>query len=339
MATTVHAQGRGASVSGGRVSGERIAPRGKRSGIPIERFQQEGSDQLGGDPAARDGGVLVGNMPEPEELLEALEDELDLPAPPVEFEHPGRVGGVRGEGGEDQDEVGRLQRALGELLLCALGCPAHPTFGVRGQRRRQADGDDPSRDRWLIPHGEPHAPIAQLSHAQGACLGEGSERLAVGVGQPGMCPAQAHDQVAASRDHVVGPQRPQEVPVREQHVASFDGGPLEQLGAVRVRERLPVTTQRAQVDIASCTIASGGVLPFTRERRTTETPTLYLDSIGTTRRTESVRHFQSNQSVTITVLGTSYRRGPSCSDQTLPACHRNTFWFRRRNTLPCRTSR
>jgi len=104
MATTVHAQLRVPSASGGHGSGDPVAS-GKRSGIPIERFQQEGGDQLGGDPAARDGGVLVRNMPEREELLQPLEDVLDSPATSAEFEHPGRVEGVAGEGGEDQDEV------------------------------------------------------------------------------------------------------------------------------------------------------------------------------------------------------------------------------------------
>jgi hypothetical protein len=37
----------------------------------------------------------------------------------------------------------------------------------------------------------------------------------------------------------------------------------------------------------SCTTASGGVLPFTFERHTTDRPTLYCDSIDTTRSTES----------------------------------------------------
>jgi len=173
MATTVDAQLRVSSVSGGRVqlvsdgrvSGDGVAPRGKRSGIPLESFQQEGRDQLGGNPTARDGGMLVRNMPERKELFETLENELDLPAPPVEFEHPGRVEGIAGEGGEDQDEVRRLQRALVELLLFALGCLAHPTLSVRGQRRRQADGDDTPRDWFLIRHEEPYAPVAHLSHA------------------------------------------------------------------------------------------------------------------------------------------------------------------------------
>ena len=37
-------------------------------------FGQEGSDQLGGDPAVRDGGLLLRHMPEREELFEALKD-------------------------------------------------------------------------------------------------------------------------------------------------------------------------------------------------------------------------------------------------------------------------
>jgi len=75
-------------------------------------------------------------MPEREELFETLEDALDLRVTPVELEHPGRVDGVAGEGGEDQDEV----------------------------RRRSADADDTTRDRWLIRHGEPHVPVAHLCH-------------------------------------------------------------------------------------------------------------------------------------------------------------------------------
>jgi len=37
-------------------------------------FGLEGGDQLGGDPAVRDGGLLVRNMPEREELFETLKD-------------------------------------------------------------------------------------------------------------------------------------------------------------------------------------------------------------------------------------------------------------------------
>src|SRR5271169_1614121 len=105
MTTAVHRHRLGLSSRCGLLPRfEAVAPGGKNPGVSIERLEQERDHQLGEDPRPSDVGRLVREAAELEQLLEALEGQLDLPATAIEFEDLASAEQRRGNGGENHHE-------------------------------------------------------------------------------------------------------------------------------------------------------------------------------------------------------------------------------------------
>jgi len=118
--TAVHRQGVGIGVAGlRRLWWERleaVPPGGNSASVSVEGFEEQCDYELCKDPSLSCAGILVGKVTKFEELLEALECQLDLPAKAIELEDVG--GGQRccRQRRENHHEVGSLQRSWVRLL-------------------------------------------------------------------------------------------------------------------------------------------------------------------------------------------------------------------------------
>ena len=131
MTTAVHCHRLGLSSRGGLLLRfEAVAPGGKSPGVSIERLKQERDHQLGEDPGPCDVGCLVREAAELEQLLEALEGQLDLPATAIEFENLASAEQWCGNGGEHHHEVRRFQRTRIDLPCFLARLLGRCAFGV-----------------------------------------------------------------------------------------------------------------------------------------------------------------------------------------------------------------
>ena len=95
-----------------RHRGERVKsvpPGGNRSGGSIQRLQEEGDDQFRENPPLGGPSVLMRKTAEFQELLVALERQLDLPAKSIQLQHVRRREQRRGQGRKDHHKVRGFQ--------------------------------------------------------------------------------------------------------------------------------------------------------------------------------------------------------------------------------------
>ncbi len=118
-----------------------------------------------------------------ENLLEALEDEFNLPSASIKFEDGSCVERFTGKRRKDEDEVRGLQGPLVMDLLLFLGRPERSPFRLRSEWRREAERHNTSLDGLVLENGELHAPVANLSHAKSSCMSKGLEPLAICIGE------------------------------------------------------------------------------------------------------------------------------------------------------------
>ena len=138
MTTAVHRHRLGLSSRCGlRARFEAVAPGGKNPGVSIERLEQESDHQLGEDPRASDVGRLVREAAELEQLLEALEGQLDLPAIAIEFEDLASAEQRCGNGGEHHHEMRRFQRTRIDLPGFLARLLGRCAFGLGRRRGRK----------------------------------------------------------------------------------------------------------------------------------------------------------------------------------------------------------
>ena len=86
------------------------SPGGNGAGVAHQLLRQQRHEELAVEPGAGAVVLALGQVAELRQRLEALEDELDLPADAVPVEHPAGVEVRLGEGGEQDHVAGELER-------------------------------------------------------------------------------------------------------------------------------------------------------------------------------------------------------------------------------------
>ena len=132
---------------GGRFRLQVVSPGGNGAGVAYEFFHQQGHEQLPVQPSPGALLVMLGQMAQFCERLEALENQFDLPtrAVPLEHFHSAELG--HREGREHDHVLGVLEGFRLQLLALFRSLPAQALVGDPDRLLGLAERADPPRGR------------------------------------------------------------------------------------------------------------------------------------------------------------------------------------------------
>ena len=147
----------------GRVDVHFVSPGGKRRGMAGEFLGHQGDEKFAVEPGLRALVVVLWQVAQLGDLLEALEYKFDLPADAIPLQDGVRGEFVFGKGGEN-DDVLSIRERLGPQVLAILGCAlAEFLLGLADGFLGLSQRADSPEDVLRSARGDAHGPGPNLA--------------------------------------------------------------------------------------------------------------------------------------------------------------------------------